>query len=246
VTVFPRRVHRRSTTTSTLLAPAASGTPEEEEEKGPKSPDSPKSSPSVAGASSDSEDSDSEDEEEPRSPAGNSTIPAASQAAASGNPMPISLPSSSVNRASATLGAPPGSQVSSMPSNTKDTSATPSVATQSPSTRPAFTVSFSSRGNLGAVPQVTETPSLTTTTRSAATSILPPNFSSRLARPTNPDATTVLPVPAQSGSAGQKESPQESSPHHENTIITKGGAAAAITLSILGKHPTFHLPHPHI
>jgi hypothetical protein len=251
VTVFPRRVRREAATTSTMLVPTASGAPEEEEEEeeGPESPDSPESSPSIAGADSDSDDSDSEDEKEPPSPAGNSTVPAASQAATPGNPMPISLPASSVNRPSATLSAPAGPQVSSIPGSSRIASVAPSVVAQSSSDRPAFTLSFSSRGNLGAVPQVTETPSLTTTTRSAATSTLAPNFSSRLARPTNPDApsaTVLPPVPAQSESAGQNESPQRSSPHHENTIITKGGAAAAITLSILGKHPIPNPPRLHI
>jgi hypothetical protein len=247
VTVFPRHVRRQASATSSMLAPTASGAPKkkEKQEEGPESPDSPESSPSVAGEDSDSDDSDSDDEKEPASPAGNSTIPAASQAATPGNPKSISLPSSSTNRPSATLSAPARSQVSLMPVSSGATSAVPSLAIQSSSGRSAFTVSFSSRGNVGAVPQVTETPSLTTSTRSAATSTLAPNFSSRLARPTNPDATAatgVPPAPAQSESAGQNEAPQRSSPGHEHTIITKGGAAAAITLSILGKHLIYHYP----
>jgi hypothetical protein len=250
VTVFPRRVRRQASATSSMLVPTASGAPkeEEEEEEGPESPDSPESSPSIAGEDSDSDDSDSDDEKEPASPAspaGNSTIPAASQAATPGNPKSISLPVSSTNRPSATLSATAKSQVSLMPVSTVPTSAVPSLAIQSSSGRSAFTLSFSSRGNVGAVPQATEIPSLTTSTRSAATSTLAPDFSSRLARPTNPDATAatgVPPVPAQSESAGQNEGPQRSSPGHEHTIITKGGAAAAITLSILGKHLIYHYP----
>jgi hypothetical protein len=241
VTVFPRRVRRQNPTTSTVAAP-------EEEEEGPESPDSPSSSPSTVGASSESEDSDSDDDEPP-SPAGNSTLPAASQASASGGSMPISLPASSAtNRPSATLSASTTLQVSSIPGSSKLTSAASAasaVVSRTSSANAAFTASFSSQGNLAAVPQVTDTASFTTTTRPATTSKVEQSFSSRLARPENSQITSasIAPaIPVQSESAGQTESPQKSSPSHEKTLITKGGAAAAITLSVIGKSQLCHLP----
>jgi hypothetical protein len=60
-------------------------------------------------------------------------------------------------------------------------------------------------------------------------------------RPANPATVAAVPTdnqaspPAQSENAGQNEGPQKSSPQEQRTMITKGGAAAAITLSIIGK-----------
>jgi hypothetical protein len=245
VKVIPRRVRRQDPATSAIAAPNASEQPEAEEEKeeeeGPESPDSPSSSPSTVGAASESEDSDSdsEDEKEPPSPAESSTLAPISQTPASEKPASSSLPAASgVTRPGAISSAPGGLQASPISGSANIISSKPSVASQTPSPKPAITLSFSSQGNLAAAPQVTDVVSSSITIQPTTTTTPVQDFSTRLARPSNPQTTSVAsppPVPAQSESAGQSEPPQRSSPQHEKTLITKGGVAAAITLSIIGK-----------
>lgn len=203
VKIVPRRSRRQATSASSAPAPGATEAPEAEEEEeeadeGLESPDSPESSPSTAGMASESDDSESDDDEEPEEP---QSPEAGEQAVSSGQPM---LPSS---------GAP-----TSIPA--PSTTAAPGGLSGA---RPGLMVSFSSQGNFAAAPQITASPSMTTTTR-------PANAATVAAAPTNNQASP----PAQSENAGQNEGPQRSSPQEERTMITKGGAAAAITLSIIG------------
>jgi hypothetical protein len=253
VKIVPRRVRRQATNASSAPAAAASEIPEaeepeeeEEKEEGPESPDSPESSPSTVGAGSESEDSDSDDDEPP-SPVESGAPPPASQAAMSGQPMLPSMPASSAMSMpiaiSTTAANMPASSGPARPNTTVAASSTPS---QRPVAQPAFTASFSSQGNAAAAPpQGTATPSMITTTRPPSTTPLvpsvvpilsanPPNLSSSvITSPTN------LPLaPAQSETAGETEVPQRSSPHEHPTMITKGGVAAAVTLSIVGKNIT--------
>jgi hypothetical protein len=254
VKIVPRRVRRQATTASSASAAAASEMPEaeepEEEEEGPESPDSPESSPSTVGAGSESEDSDSDDDEPP-SPIESSAPPTASQAAISGQPMLPSMPASSaVSMPIAISSAAASMPASSGPARPNTTVAASSAPSQMPVAQPAFTASFSSQGNAAAAPpQGTATSSMTTTTRSPSTtplvpsvvpslSVNPPNLSSSV---TSPSPNVPL-APAQSETAGQTEVPQRSSPHEHPTMITKGGVAAAVTLSIIGKNITPFMP----
>ncbi|KAF2821175.1 hypothetical protein CC86DRAFT_110174 [Ophiobolus disseminans] len=102
---------------------------------------------------------------------------------------------------------------------------------------PSFTFSHVSHiSTVAAVPQITGTVSSPSPLKPTITATADLNFSSRLARPSNPGATSVLspPTAAESETAGERDPPQRSSPQEEKTMITKGAAAAAITLSILG------------
>jgi len=83
---------------------------------------------------------------------------------------------------------------------------------------PSLTIFSSSAGNLAALPQITGTASLDFTSRPRST----------------PTAAPTLPaIPAQSETAGQSDNPSQSR-SQEKTLLTKGAAAAAITLSVLG------------
>jgi hypothetical protein len=95
-----------------------------------------------------------------------------------------------------------------------------------------------SLATFSSVPQITGATTLITSIRPSITATESSSFSSRLARPSNPTATSsadVLPVPAQSDTEGPHERPQSSSPQVDTTI-TNGSIAAAISLSILGNH----------
>jgi hypothetical protein len=88
---------------------------------------------------------------------------------------------------------------------------------------------------LSTVPRITGATTLITSVRPAITATESSDISSRI-RPSNPAATSsadVLPVPAQSDTVGPHERPQMPSPQVD-TMITNGGIAAAISLSILG------------
>ncbi|KAH7385437.1 hypothetical protein DE146DRAFT_205790 [Phaeosphaeria sp. MPI-PUGE-AT-0046c] len=257
VKIVPKRIRRQIAVASSAPVPATTEQPEaeepeaeepeaeepeggeaaeeEEEEEGPESPDSPDSS----GSESSESESDSEDENEPPSPA------------ESGAPL----------TEQALLPQPSGSNGTSI------TSAATSTVSQTGSAQPpSFTVSFSSRGNLGAAPQVTvpassaDPASSTFITRpSAASSLTERLFVSSSFQPNAPTpaisssgSTTVPavqltsmggsstasadvpPVPAQSETTGPDAAPQRSTPQEEKTMISKGGVAAAITLSIIG------------
>jgi hypothetical protein len=250
VKVIPRRVRRQATSAISATAPATSEQPEaeepeeegneEEEEEGPESPDSPLSSPSTVGASSESEDSESDDDEEPPSPVESGAPPPNEQAP---SPGPSWLPTASSGNSSAAI-----SPVSTSSVLLSLTSVPPSVASQTRSVQPAFTVSFSSQGNVAAGPQVPGTTFSSTTTqpastRPSATNGIPPTNTSpgtqsSISKTLNvqtASSTASPPGSAQSETDGQNLAPQRSSPQEERTMITKGGAAAAITLSIIGK-----------
>jgi hypothetical protein len=95
---------------------------------------------------------------------------------------------------------------------------------------PAFTISFSSPGNFAAAPQVTGSSALAT--RPVATT--------SAANPKPSDSNSSGAGLAQPETTGQDPGPQRSSPQEEKTMITKGGAAAAITLSIIGMSHLYH------
>ncbi|KAH7071972.1 hypothetical protein BKA63DRAFT_567899 [Paraphoma chrysanthemicola] len=252
VQIFPRRVRRQDPAAS--IAPEI---PEAEEAEGPESPDSPGSSPGVVGAASEGDESESEDEVgEPPSPVESGAVAPSQPAPVPAQPAQSSIPASSrpvsppaasrLVPALPSLSNPTGSAI------TSSSSATVPSETPSPPASPVF-ISFSSQGNLAAVPQITETPSPTTSTRPALTTTALSGFSSRVAQVSKPDetpsptspsfptSTSSLPsssssslLPAQSEFAGQEEPPRRSRPQEERTLITKGAAAAAITLSVLG------------
>jgi hypothetical protein len=235
------------------------GEEEEEEDEGPESPDSPESSPSTAGAGSSSDDSDSsddEDEEEKKEEAKAQPSPAASGSVSAPSSTQPALPT---NRPGASSSAP----VPSL-GNNSTTSAAARVSSRQPVAQPVFTLSFSSQGNAAAAPQITQitvtsrgnfaaVPQITETSLSlqgsAAASQITQTSSPTTSTPSSSTPTTtqdasadsettaaaaVPPNPARPEGAGQDSSPQRSSPQEERTMITKGGAAAAITLSIIG------------
>ncbi|KAF2025657.1 hypothetical protein EK21DRAFT_75927 [Setomelanomma holmii] len=221
VKVFPRRVRREDA--------AASTAPKAQESEGPKSPESPHSPPG-------GRDSESEDE------AGEPPSLVESKTAISSVPPPPPPP-----LAPSAAAAPQSSSASS--SSAVTTSTPPNVPSETPlPSTPAFTVSFTSQGNQAGVPQVTGTPSLVVSSRPPVTTTPAPSFSSIVVRlsssssnssPTSSPTSSSFPTssmslaPAQSETAGQ-QAPQRSRPQEERTLITKGAAAAAITLSILG------------
>lgn len=237
---------------------------EKEEDEGPESPDSPGSSSSESSDGESDSDSDSDDEP-PSPPAqeaakpsqsGASSLPApsgttASVAASSAFTLAPSAPATG-NVPIALESTTQSTPVSRGPTQVLGPDATSTPVSQAQSSKAAFTRSISSQGNLAAAPQVTETTSqvagassqatrtasqITTTSSTLSTTVVPIVSSSL--------ATSVLPssalpseppaAPAQSETAGERDSPQRSAPQEEKTLITKGAAAAAITLSILGR-----------
>jgi hypothetical protein len=255
---------------ASAMSPAEEPEKEKEEDEGPESPDSPASS--VGGDSSDS-DSDSSDEEEEHdekkkkkkeekerkkkemeapSPAASGAVPTSTQPA-----LPAAPVQSSPNGSGAISSTPASQQASPSLGNAPTTSAAMSVASQKPAAQPVFTLSFSSHGNAAAAPQITQIPissqgndtaapqttQISTTTLSTRPTSTPATVQKSSANPRPTAAAAIPPGPAKSEAAGQDAVPQRSSPQEERTMITKGGAAAAITLSIIGMAPFHHL-HP--
>jgi hypothetical protein len=221
VTVFPTRVRRQT--------PVASMVPGDEEMEEPESPDSIMSSPSTVGGDSESEDSESEDEEDSHrtvksAPSIKSSSPATVAAASS---------TMSAGAPSQILSSTPASKVSD-------------IFASMPLPKPSPTQPPSSKGTIAAVPQSNNTgPATTASTQQAPTTTVLAVFSSKIARP-DPAASSAVAspsrVPAPSAlpeTAGEQDPPRRSFPQDEHhALVSKGGIAAAITLSILGTFPS--------
>lgn len=118
-------------------------------------------------------------------------------------------------------------------------------------TLPSLTLLSSQGGSLAALPQVTSISSSIATSQPAITPTVAPSISSRLeisssGAPTPAAPAPVAPTssqsPATTAQPDMEESetslPLQSKPQDERTLITKGAAAAAITLSVLGNSIT--------
>lgn len=145
------------------------------------------------------------------------------------SPSTIGALSESEDSESEDEGEEPASPVGGGQGSNETEPASPSLPIESQN--PSFEFSHVSHAStFTAASQVTGGASVTGVAQPSITSTS--DFSSHLARPSEPTATGSPLTPAESETAGQ---PQRSSPQEERSMITKGAAAAAITLSVLGK-----------
>jgi hypothetical protein len=215
--VIPKRVRRQTPISS--MVPADEGMEDPE-------------SPSMLGDDSDSEDSEPEDE-------GGDAYPIAKNASSARSSI---LQPSSMARVAAALGTVSATRTPSQTLLSIPTSKVYGTSASTPPPKPASAQPSSYKGTLAAGPQSNNTGSATTaSTRQTPTTTVVVAFSSKIPRP-DPAATSsgayispLMPPSALPETTGEQDPPRISFPQGEHhTLISKGGAAAAITLSILG------------
>lgn len=103
-------------------------------------------------------------------------------------------------------------------------------------TLPSLSLLSSQGSSLAALPQVTGIASSTVTSQPTITATPAPSVSSpvKIQSTVAPTSSASAATPAQSDTERETSLPLQAKPQDERTLITKGAAAAAITLSVLG------------